>query len=140
MAIATWPNAARLSTGTTLKSSANVTGSTDNPETAVEVGGGRFEIVTTVSAIDVASNDEHYTVVLEANTRDATSTWYEIGVLFAGGAKETTGKAADDAADEYVIDVFNPYDYQVRVRTYLIGSTASGITFGAVAYPLPVRS
>jgi hypothetical protein len=135
MAIATWSPDGKIG-GLTIKTLANVKGSTITNGTAYEVGKGKFKAVTKVTVLDVDANDEHYIMVVEANTRAATSTWYEIGTLFAGGAHEVTGRAADDAADEYEIILDNPYDYQVRVTTYILGSTNVGITSSVILYPL----
>jgi len=136
MAIATWSPDGK-NAPVTLRASATTTGaSTKNTDTAVLLGKGKYRVVTDVTVIETAGNDEGYTIVLEANTRAATSTWYEIGTIGHFGAAEVTGRAADDAADEYEIIVDNPYDYQVRVVTYKIGSTPTGITFSVKAYAL----
>jgi len=135
MAIATWSPDGKIAPFE-IKASANVKGSTKTSGTAYEVGKGKFRAVTAITVLDVDDSDEHYTMVVEANTRADTSTWYEIGVLFSGGAHETTGRTADDAADEYEIIIDNPYDYQVRVVTYLIGSTDTGITSSVKLYAL----
>jgi hypothetical protein len=135
MAIATWSPDGKIAP-TTLKASAALTNATTkNVETAVEIGKGKFRIVTAVTAINVTGDNDQYLMVLEANTRDATSTYYEIGTLFFGGAKEMTGRSADDAIDEYEIIVDNPYDYQVRVVSYIVASSGS-ITSSVKAYAL----
>jgi hypothetical protein len=135
MAIATWSPDKKIAP-LTLKSSAAITNATTkNVETAVEVGKGKMRCVTAVTAINVTGDNDQYLMVLEANTRADTSTFYEIGVLFFGGAKEMTGRSADDAADEYEIIVDNPYDYQVRVVTYVVASSGS-ITSSVKAYAL----
>jgi hypothetical protein len=118
--------------GLALKASGAVTSSTQ--ETAVIVGKGKFRIVTTVTAVDVASTDEGYVVNLEANTAAATSTWFTLATLLAGGAT-TVWKMPSVVIGTYVTIVENPYDYQVRVTTTCLAS-GSSITFSVDAYPV----
>ena len=133
MAYGTWMNDNKLG-GVTLKATGSAeTASTT--QTAVELGKGKYRIVTNVSAIDVAGSDEHYLVVLEANTRLVTGTYYEIATLYCGGDSSKTGRSADDVADEIEIIVDNPYDYVIRVRSYMIGATTS-LTYSVTAYAL----
>lgn len=133
MAIATWPGTGKLG-AVALKATGLV--ATTTAETAVEVGKGKMRIESTISAIEVASNNELYIAVLEANTRSATSTWYEIATLFARGAQEVTGRSADDSADAEEVIADNPYDYQVRVKTYVVGSVGTGVNYTVNAYGL----
>lgn len=133
MAIANWSPDGKLG-AVTLKAAGLVAETTN--ETAVYVGKGKMRIVTNITAIEVASNNELYIAVIEANDRSASTTWREIGTLFARGAKEVTGRTDDDSIDEEEIIIDNPYDYQVRVTTYVVGSIATGINFTAKAYYL----
>lgn len=133
MAIGTWSPDGKLG-AVELKAAGLV--AADANGSAVYVGKGKMRIVSNITVIEVASNDEHYTAVIEANTRAATSTWKEIGTLFARGALEITGRAADDAVDEEEIVIDNPYDYQIRVTTYVTGTIATGINFTVNAYGL----
>jgi hypothetical protein len=130
MAYATWSSDAKLG-GVALKAAGLIAADTNS--TAVNVGKGKYRIVTNMTAIEVASNDEHYTIVLEGSS-DGTN-FYEIGTLASVGASEITGRAADDTADEVEVIVDNPYDYQVRVTTYVTGTIATGINFTVTAYP-----
>lgn len=136
--VATWSPDGKLG-GVTLKSAGLV--AADTSETAVEIGKGIYRIVLTTTAVEIASDDELYVVELEANTRNATSTYYTIGTLAVLGALEVTGRDTDTAdADSYEIIVDNPYDYQVRVRTYVNGTVATGCNFSVVAYPLLTKN
>jgi hypothetical protein len=135
MGYATWSPDGKIG-GTTLKASAALTNATTkNVETAVELGKGKYRIVTDITAMTLAGANDFYLMVLEANTRDATSTYYEIGTLFAGGAKELTGRSANDSVGKLEIIVDNPYDNQVRVVTYIVASAGS-VTASVKAYPL----
>lgn len=118
--------------GTTLKSSGAVTVS-GTAETAVEVGKGDFTVEIDVTAITQGTGSDHALIVVEANTAAATTTWAEIGNLSLGDAGGT-GRAVAIGVDTYTIGVKNQGDYQVRIKTYLVGSTSS-VTFSAVAYP-----
>jgi hypothetical protein len=107
----------------------------DDQSTAVIVGKGKFKLVVVISAIEIASNDEYYIIDLEANTAAATSTWFTLATLFAGGATEKVNKP-DGVVGTYVTLVENPYDYQVRVATNVMGTIAAGINFTVDIYPV----
>ena len=131
MAVATWSPDGKLG-GVEIVASTAVTA--DANSTGVVVGKGKIRIVVDVTAIEVASNDEFFNIDIEANTEADTSTWYRIGNLCLG-ADGATGRAADDAIDEYEFIVDNPYDYQIRAATYVNGTISTGITFSITAYP-----
>jgi len=132
MAVATWSPDGKLG-GVEIVASTAFTGDTTNSD-GVTVGKGKMRIVVAVTAIEVASSNELFNIDIEANTEAASTTWYRIGNLCLGAA-EVTGRAADDAIDEYEFIVDNPYDYQIRATTYVVGSVATGITFSITAYP-----
>jgi hypothetical protein len=135
--IATWPNDCKLG-AYTLKSAALI--AADTTGTSYELGKGKFRVVVTWTACEVDNNNELYNIVLEANTRAATSTYYKIGALGAYGAAEVTGDTADTAtsgAYECIID--NPYDYQVRYRVYVNGTMTNGMNFSVIAYPVATK-
>lgn len=132
--VATWNPDGKLG-GVTLKSAGLI--AADNTATAVEIGKGKYRIKTTWTACEIDNNDELYHVAIEANTRNATSTWYDIGTVALLGDSVATGRDTDTAATgsmEIIVD--NPYDYQLRVRTYVNGTVATGCNFSVVAYPL----
>lgn len=132
--VAAWSPDGKLG-GVTLKAAGLV--AADKSETAVTIGKGKYRIVLATTAVEIADNDELYVVELEANTLNATSTYYTIATLAVLGALEVTGRDTDSsAAETYEIIVDNPYDYQVRVRTYVNGTVATGVNFSVVAYPL----
>jgi len=133
MAIATWSPDGKLGP-VTLKAAGLVAETTN--EDSVFVGKGKTRVVTNITAMEIASNNELYISVIEANDRSATTTWREIATLFARGAKEVTGRTSDDSTDEEEIIFDNPYDYHVRVTTYVVGSIATGINYTAKAYHL----
>lgn len=122
--------------GTALKASGAVTASTQ--ETAVEIGKGKFKIVTTVTAVDVASTDEGYVINLEASTRATPATWFTLATLLAGGAT-AVWKMPGIIIGTYVTIVENPYDYYVRVTTTCLAS-GSSITFSVDAYPVETNA
>ena len=132
--MATWPDDTKVG-GLELRASAAA--GADATADAVEIGKGKYRIVTTWTGCEVDDNDELYVITLEANTRYATSTWYEIGVLAVLGDSVATGRDTDNSSTGSVeIIVDNPYDYQVRVRTYVNGTITTGVTYSVTAYPL----
>jgi hypothetical protein len=109
----------------------------DTNHSAVLVGHGPFAIRAAWTANEIASNDELYIVVVEANTLAATTTWTQIGVLLVTGATEVIGGVADGAATGAVKQGFiNPYDYQIRLATYVNGALASGFNYSADLFPI----
>ena len=128
---ATFPTEMNIG-GVALKASSAVTASAQ--ATAVEIGKGKFRIVTTVTVVDVAGTDEGYVINLEASTRAAPTVWFTLATLLAGGAT-TVWKMPSVVIGTYVTIVENPYDYYVRVTTTCLASSSS-ITFSVDAYPV----
>ena len=120
--------------GVTLQAAGLVTASAQN--TAVAAGRGWYKIVCTVSAVEVASNDERYAIDIEANTADTTGTWFRLATVLDIGAAEVTGRQADDTTGTYVAAVFNPNDYQIRAVNHVLGTIATGFNCVVKAYPL----
>lgn len=109
----------------------------DTAHTEVEVGHGPFCVRAEWTANEIASNDELYIVVVEANTLAAPTTWTQIGVLLVTGATEVIGGIADGAAAGSVKQGFNnPYDDKIRLKTFVNGSLATGFNFFADLYPI----
>jgi hypothetical protein len=104
-------------------------------DTGVELGKGKFKIVTTITAIEVDTTGEAYIIDIEASTRAAPTVWFTLGTAFAGGKADTTKKVVA-AAGTYVTIVENPYDYLVRVTLSVLGSPSTGINFTVDAYPV----
>ena len=131
--LATWSPDCKLG-GVELKALGREATSTTSTE--VELGKGKFRIVLTWTECEVDSSNEFYNICLEANTRAATSTYYKIASLGCYGDSSRT--ADTDTADtgEYEMIVDNPYDYQVRVRSYIAGTFGTGMKYSVTAYPL----
>lgn len=109
----------------------------DTNHTAVTPNTAAFAVRFAWTACEIASNDELYVVVVEANTAAATTTWTRLGTLFVGGATEVTGGSGDTATSgEYTQGFYNPYGYQVRISTYVNGTIATGINFSADLFPI----
>lgn len=125
--------------GLTLKAAGLI--AADNNASGVLLGHADFAAYLAWTAAEIASNDELYVVVLEANTRADTSTWTQIGVLGVFGATEVIGGITDTANSGAVKQAFhNPYDYQLRVSTYVNGTIATGFNFSVKAFPLEALS
>lgn len=128
-----WPNDVKLGE-TTLKAAALVAADTNS--TAVYLGKGKFRVVTTWTTCQISGTDELYHVCLDADTRAAATTYYEIATLAVLGYSGATGRDASDAATgSKEIIVHNPYDYNVRVRTVVNGASPT-CNFSVIAYPI----
>lgn len=132
-AMGTWSPEGKLGAVTLEASAAHATN--DAVGTAVFIGKGKKRIVTDATVVKVSGNNEMYLITLEANTIAATTTYKTIATLFAGGDTSVTGRDTDDVLDSQEIIIDNPYDYQVRVRSNMVGSSPS-ITYSVNAYPL----
>lgn len=109
----------------------------DTAHSAVLVGRGPFAVRLAWTAAEIATGDEFYSVVVEANTLDVPGTWIQIGVLLVAGASAVIGGAAATAATGAVKQGFiNPNDYQIRLRTWVNGTIATGINYSADLYPI----
>jgi hypothetical protein len=103
---------------------------------------GRFEgvVVVDVSAIEIASNDEQYTIVLQGSNSATIASSVEILAMMNLGALELrTGDVGDFSVDSivgrYEIPFVNEqadrkYRY-VRLYTVVSGSIATGINYSA---------
>ncbi len=131
--VATWSPDCKLGAVALKATGAEATSTTS---TAVELGKGKFRIVLTWIACEVDSSNEFYNICLEANTRDATSTYYKIASLGCYGDSSRTADTDTPAAGTYEMIVDNPYDYQVRVRSYIAGTFGTGMDYTVDAYPL----
>ena len=120
--------------GIALKAAALV--AADTAETAVFLGRGWSAMRIVWTACEIASNDELYNVVFQANTAAATSTYYDLGNICFGATEVTGGMDDSPATGEIWLAIFNPYDYQVRVNTKVSGTIATGMNFAIDAYPL----
>jgi hypothetical protein len=110
---------------------------TTTAHTEVDVGHGGFVIQADWTAVESASNDELFVGVIEANSEAADSTWKTIGFLFALGATEVLASMGDaPAAGSIRAAYFNPYDYKIRIKTFVSGTVGSGINFAAKLYPM----
>ena len=94
----------------------------------VEVNKCSFAVQMDWTACEIATGDEVYVVCMEANTRAAPTVWTTIGHLAALGATAHLGGMGDATATGSIRAGFsNPYDYQVRAKTWVSGSIATGI-------------
>lgn len=124
-----------LKNGIELKASGLIAADTNS--TGVTVGRGLYLCKIAWTAAEIVDNDELYNIVLEANTVAVTGTWDRLGGGFLAGPTEVIGGAGDIAASgEIVFGVFNPYDYQMRVATYVNGTIATGMNFSVTLYPV----
>ena len=108
----------------------------DTASAGVYVGRGWFIVQIIWTACEIASSDEFYNVQFQFNTAAADSTWLD-GPNVAFGDTLLLGGAADTSATgDMVLAIFNPYDHQVRVNTWVTGTIATGFNFAVNAYPM----
>lgn len=126
-----------------LKAAALVAASADG-SLILDVGTGLFEadMIVDVTALEIDSNDESYTVVLEGSPDAAFGTAANIiplAMIVIGDHASTAGAlcamGADDAVGRYTVPCRNErngttYRY-LRIRTVVAGTIATGINFMA---------
>lgn len=118
----------------------------DSAAQILDLGVGRFEgtIVIDVTAIEIASNDEEYTLVLQGSNSATFASSVEILAMMNLGALELrTGDVGDFSVDSvvgrYELPFVNEqadtkYRY-VRLYTVVSGTVATGINFTAFIAP-----
>jgi hypothetical protein len=102
------------------------------------VGRGLFAVQTVLNAVEVGTGNETYKFTLYANTRAATSTWYDLGTVqcFGCGSALTGHKGANSTETIPETFAFNPYDYQVYARCVVGGTVTNGINATMKIYPI----
>jgi hypothetical protein len=129
------PSRSALLGGTELKAAGLI--AADTAHTAISMGHSVFTVQMDWTACEIVSNDELYIVTVEANTEAATTTWTNIGYLAVLGALEVNAGEGDAPATGSLRGAFfNPYNHQVRLKTWVNGTIATGINFSAKAYPI----
>jgi len=117
--------------GTALKAAGSV--SADGATTAVTVGKGKFRIIFTLASITTGTGFDVATILIQRNTKNATSTWVNLSPMVFG---DSTGVGEGiTTAGDYEVIIDNDGDYQLRLYTYLSGSTTA-VSYAAKAYPL----
>ncbi len=118
----------------------------DGAAKVVDVGTGRFkgQMMIDVSALEIASNDEIYDIVVQGSTVAAFATdtaIVELAALNLSAAEvKRTDCNKDDAVGRYKIYFDNEnngtYYRYLRVYTVVAGSVATGINYTAYAVPV----
>lgn len=119
--------------GQVLKAAGAITSTT--AQTAVTVGRCEFEVQADWTACKISANDETYLDVIEANTVAAPTVWNRIGVLNLLGAVEIVVEGDATATGSVRAAFRNPYDYQVRLKTWIAGTLPS-VNHAAKLYPM----
>lgn len=114
----------------------------------IDVGAGRFEgrCVIDISALEIASGDERYNLIIQGSTSATFASGIVILAMLPVGDGSTiatafggSGVDADDAAGRYEIGFCNErnniYYRYIRGFTDVTGSIASGIAFTAFVAP-----
>lgn len=104
--------------------------------TGVFAGRGLIAFKLTTTACEIASGDEVYTVVVQANSVDEPTTWTDLACIAVYGATEITGQHDSAEAEEKMGYAFNPFDHQIRLNIGVDGTVATGINLAVDAYPV----
>lgn len=127
-----------------LLKAAGLVAASANSALILDVGNGLLDadMVIDVTALELDSNDESYTVVLEGSPDAAFGTAANItplAMVVIGDHASTAGalqaQGADDVVGRYVVPFRNErngttYRY-LRIRTVVAGTIATGINFSA---------
>lgn len=110
----------------------------------LDVGAARFEgvLVVDVSAIEIASNDEEYDIIVQgSNSATFASGIENLAQLNLGATEVRQGGAQDSTAGRYELPFINQQDdttYRyLRVYTVVAGTIATGINYTAFIAPFP---
>lgn len=110
----------------------------DGAAKILNVGDAVYEgtLVVDVSAIEIASNDEHYRILVQGSTSATFASVIEtLGAIDLGATEVRDGGAQDSVVGRYEVafvnvqaDVTYPY---LRVYTFVSGTIATGINYTA---------
>lgn len=112
----------------------------DGSNKIVNVGFAYFKakMLVDITAIEIASNDEHYRILVQGSTSASFASEIEtLGALDLGATEVRDGGAKDSTTGRYEIPFNNVvngvvYPY-LRVYTFVGGSIATGINYTANA-------
>jgi hypothetical protein len=109
----------------------------DAVDRVLTIGKGRsdFTWVVDVTGIEIASNDELYTFLLQgSNVANFASGIVNLGMMQFGATEVLLGGAGDSVIGRYMQSVSNDFlaDYKyVRLNVIIAGTVATGITFSS---------
>lgn len=99
---------------------------------AVTVGRGQYFVDFTVASYVGGTSFDNMLIIIQANSINADSTWYEVGNILLGDA---TGRGtALTSVTNAVVGILNQSDSEVRLYAYINGSAVSA-TVTAKIYP-----
>lgn len=110
----------------------------------LDLGAARFEgtVIVDVSAIEIASNDEEYDILVQGSNSPTFASGIEnLAQLNLGATEVRQGGAQDSVTGRYEVFFTNQqadttYRY-LRAYTVVAGSIATGINYSAWIAPLP---
>lgn len=115
----------------------------DGSDKILDVGSGAIldgDFVVDVSAIEIASNDEHYTIALQGSDNSDFSSVFMALAIIDLGANEVLAGDQDSIVGRYAVPFTNvqlradgtrlPFRY-LRVYTTVAGTIATGINYTA---------
>lgn len=108
----------------------------DAADRILKIGHGRqdFSLVVDVSALDIVSNDEKYTFLLQgSNAANMAAPLENLAIIELGATEVRAGGARDSVVGRYMVgvsnDVIGDWDY-VHLNVIIAGTTPT-ITFSA---------
>lgn len=120
---------------------ASAAATVDSAAKIVDLGEGLFsgDMVIDVTAIEIASNDERYDIVVQLSDSSSFASGIVDGPTLALGAHETLPGDTDSATGRFILPFRNElngtwYRY-ARIYTVVAGSIATGINYSAWAAP-----
>lgn len=116
----------------------------DSADQIVDMGTGHFrgEMFIDVSAVEIASNDERYDILVQLSSKSDFADTYVTAAQLQLGANETLQGDQDSTTGRYKLVFDNEYNgtyYRyARVYTVVAGTIATGINYVAYATKLEV--
>ena len=123
---------------------ASAAATVDSAAKIMDVGAARMEgtVVVDVTAIEIASNDEEYDIILQGSNSSSFASGIEnLAQLNLGATEVRQGGAQDSTVGRYEMFFTNQADdttYRyLRLYTVVAGAIATGINYTAFVAPLP---
>jgi hypothetical protein len=120
---------------------ASAAATVDSAARILNVGAGLWEadVVIDITAVEIASNDERYDIIVQGSTSSSFASVIDNLAQMQIGALEVTDGDQDGATGRFILPVRNElngvyYPY-LRLYTVVAGAVAAGINYSAYAAP-----
>lgn len=111
----------------------------DSTDKIIDLGAGYYEgdMVIDVSAIEIASNTEYYTIGIQVSSSATFASTYATVAALTLGANEVLSGDIDSAIGRYVLPFHNEHQGTIyryaRIYTTVGGDVSTGINYAAFA-------